>query len=123
MSLREIADRLVEANKTGDITALLENDYAPHAVSVEAFAMDPTQGAAAEGLDAIRAKHAWWEASMEVHSAGVEGPFLHGDNSFACIFTADMTDKATGKRSDMKEVAVYTVENGKIVREEFYYTM
>ena len=28
-----------------------------------------------------------------------------------------------GKRTAMEEVALYTVENGRIVREEFFYSM
>ena len=33
----------------------------------------------------------------------------------------DVTPKMTGQRVSMVEVGVYTVEDGKIVREEFYY--
>jgi ketosteroid isomerase-like protein len=57
---------------------------------------------------------------MEVHSAEVEGPFLHGDDRFAVIFDIDATDKASGQRMPMREVAVYHVADGRIVREEFF---
>lgn len=50
------------------------------------------------------------------------GPFLHGNDRFSLIFDAEITEKATGNTVQMKEVAVYTVANGKIVREEFYYS-
>ena len=33
------------------------------------------------------------------------------------------TEKASGQRSQGKEVAVYTVKDGKITREEFFYAM
>ncbi|HUV97776.1 MAG TPA: SnoaL-like domain-containing protein [Acidobacteriaceae bacterium] len=33
----------------------------------------------------------------------------------------DVTQKASGKKVHMEEMALYTVENGKIVREHFYY--
>jgi ketosteroid isomerase-like protein len=33
----------------------------------------------------------------------------------------DITPKATGERIMMDEVGVYTVEDGKIVEERFYY--
>ena len=40
------------------------------------------------------------------------------------IFEFDTTNKQSGKRSQMKEVGIYTVnDGGKIVREEFFYTM
>ncbi len=35
----------------------------------------------------------------------------------------DVTAKATGQRMQMTEMALYTVENDKIVMEEFYYFM
>lgn len=33
----------------------------------------------------------------------------------------DVTSKSTGERVKMDEVGVYTVEDGKIVEEHFYY--
>lgn len=123
MTLKDVADGLVEANKTGSVNAFLDAHYAPDAVSVEAFAMDPSKGREVVGLDAIRAKHAWWESAAEMHSASVQGPFLHGDDRFACIFEMDVTMKDSGERMAMREIAVYQVTDGKIVREEFYYTM
>jgi ketosteroid isomerase-like protein len=69
----------------------------------------------------VRQKHAWWYGAFEVHDAGVEGPFPHGDDRFALIFDIDATNRATGERTRMKEVAVYHVRDGRIVREEFFY--
>jgi hypothetical protein len=34
-------------------------------------------------------------------------------------YDADVTDKKSKKRFELSEVGVYTVKNGKIVREEF----
>ena len=34
-----------------------------------------------------------------------------------------ITQKATNKRMTMDEIALYTIANGKIVREEFFYAM
>jgi ketosteroid isomerase-like protein len=50
----------------------------------------------------------------------VQGPFL-GDRQFAVRYEFDTTSKETGQRNRMAEMALYTVEDGKIVREEFYY--
>ena len=49
------------------------------------------------------------------------GPYPH-DNRFAVRFLYDITNKPSGKRMMMDEVGLFTVENGKIVREEFFYT-
>ena len=52
----------------------------------------------------------------------VTGPFPH-DDRFVVIFDMDVTNKAMGQRFQMQEAALYTVANGKIVREEFFYAM
>ncbi|MGS4946885.1 SnoaL-like domain-containing protein [Meridianimarinicoccus sp. RP-17] len=117
MTLSEIAQALVDGCRAGTEEANLERLYAPEAVSVEA--QDTGNGRVAEGLDAIRAKHAWWAENATVHAAEVEGPFNHGDDRFAVIFRIDAT--LFGERTRMAEVAIYTVADGRIVREEFYY--
>ena len=48
---------------------------------------------------------------------------MHGDDRFAVIFGFDVSNRQSGERTQMQEVAVYTVnDNGKIVREEFFYS-
>jgi hypothetical protein len=49
-----------------------------------------------------------------------EGPFPNG-GEFAVIFDLDMTEKATGDRKLTREVGIYSVAEGRIVREKFYY--
>jgi hypothetical protein len=61
-----------------------------------------------------------WRANHEVHSAKVEGPWPHG-NRFAVRFTYDVTNKPSGRRMQMDEIGLFTVDSGKIVREEFFY--
>jgi hypothetical protein len=119
-TLKDIAQALVDANRSGDTTALLGGHYSPDCVSVEAAQMGDMPRAA-EGLEAIRGKHASWEANMEFHGGEVDGPFLFDPDRFAVHFTMDVTDKATGERTQTSEVAFYTVKDAKIVREEFFY--
>lgn len=121
MDLKTMADTLVTACRTQQEASLLADHYHPDAVSVEAADFSG-MGRETKGLEGIRGKHAWWDANFEVHGGEVGGPFLHGDDKFAVTFTMECTEKATGERMDMKEVAIYTVADGKIVREEFYGT-
>ncbi|WP_352865345.1 nuclear transport factor 2 family protein [Mesorhizobium sp. M0715] len=55
-----------------------------------------------------------------MHGGSVEGPYVNGDQ-FAVRFKFDITPKATGERVTMDEVGLYTVKNGKITEERFYY--
>ena len=123
MTLKEIAEKLVAHCRAGTEAEGLDNLYADHAVSIEAAVMPGTDGRETSGLDGIRAKHAWWDAATEVHEFSAEGPFLHGDDRFAVIFEADFTMLEPGQRMQMREVAIYSVEDGKIVREQFYNRM
>lgn len=118
MNTKEIADRLVALCKDGNFEGA-QVLYAPEAVSVEASA-PPGQAREAVGLAAIRAKGEWWVANHEVHSMQVAGPWPH-DDRFIVGFRFDVTMKATGHRFTMEEMALYTVKDGKIVREEFFY--
>ncbi|QDV09278.1 hypothetical protein Poly30_48360 [Planctomycetes bacterium Poly30] len=121
MNSQELGQIMVEFNRSGELGKLLDEHYAEDAVSVEA--MDMGRGREAVGLDAIRAKHAWWEETMIMHSMEVEGPFPHGDDRFALIFESDVEVKGLGIRKKGREVALYHMRGGKIVREEFFYSM
>ncbi len=101
----------------------LDELYARNCQSVEALDMPGgPMGRRAEGLDAIRGKHEWWYANNEVHSTSAAGPFLYAPDKFSLIFDMDVTDKASGNRIQMQEVAIYTVNSdGKIAKEEFFY--
>lgn len=120
MEIRTIADALLEGCRAGRESENLEKLYAPDAVSVEAMDMPGVAGRSVTGLEAIRAKHAWWNASVEVHGGSVSDPMYHGDDRFAVIFEVECTMRDTGARSDMREVAIYTVGEGRIIREEFF---
>ncbi|MBY8964817.1 nuclear transport factor 2 family protein [Algiphilus sp.] len=123
MTGREVADKLVEFCRSGETDKGLVTLYAEDAVSVEAVQGPGAERRETKGRDAIKGKHDWWYSAMEEHDSTVDGPYMHGDDRFAVIFEMDVTDRASGERTQMKEVGVYTVVDGKIVREEFFYTM
>ncbi|MFD1344387.1 SnoaL-like domain-containing protein [Litorisediminicola beolgyonensis] len=122
MTLKEIAEELVAGCRNGKARANVDRLYSEDAISVEA--MDgPSGSRVTEGRAGIHGKHEWWETAMEEHSTETSGPFLHGDDRFAVVFKVDATDRSNGQRVQMEEVGVYHVADGKIVREEFFYTM
>ena len=119
MTTQEIAQRYVTLCQQGKFDACLEELYAKNAGSVEA-ATPPGTDKTAKGLEAIRAKGKDWSQNHVVHSAEVSGPFPN-ENRFAVRFLFDVTDKPSGKRTTMDEVGLFTIENGKITKEEFFY--
>ena len=93
--------------------------YADDIVSVEASPR-PNGSLETLGKGPVLEKSGGWAGAHEIHGATTEGPFLLQDR-FAVKFVFEVTPKATGKRVTLHEIAVYTVANGKITREEFFY--
>jgi ketosteroid isomerase-like protein len=119
--LQALAQRLVDLCRAQQEATALAELYDPAIVSVEAMPMPGQASREIHGLEALRQKHAWWNGAFEVHGGSVDGPYPHGEDRFAAIFEIDATDRESGERSVMREVAVYHVKGGKIVREEFFY--
>jgi ketosteroid isomerase-like protein len=120
MNTMSIARPLVELCKQGKNQNALDTLFAEDVVSVEAGA-PPGMQREAKGLSAVKAKGKWWMENHEIHSANVTGPWPH-DERFIVGFQLDVTNKPTGQRMKLDEVGLYTVKNGKIVREEFFYS-
>ncbi len=124
MSAFEVGNKLVEMCRAGDFRGALEAVYAEDIVSVEAQDLSG-EGREVRGLDAVRGKTEQWESSNEVHSCEVDGPYPH-DDRFTVHFKLDVTPNSgpmAGQRFQMQEVGLYTVKDGKVAREEFFYHM
>jgi hypothetical protein len=119
MALEDVAKGLVKLCRKGKFIQAVDKYYSDDIVSVEPVG-NPQMPAEVSGIDKIRGKNEWFEGSFEVHSVQVIGPFI-GKGQFAVHFTLDVTEKASGNRFPMNEMALYTVKKGKIVREEFFY--
>jgi len=124
MTAFDVGKRLVALCREGKNVQAIQELYAPNIVSIEAMS-GPDMPARMEGIAAVKGKNEWWMKNHEIHSAKADGPWPHGDR-FIVHFAYEVTPKAgpqTGKRYTMEEGALYTVKDGKIVQEEFFYTM
>jgi hypothetical protein len=119
MSINEIANGLVDLCRKGKNMEAIKKYYSDGIVSVES-AEAPGMPAEMKGIEAIKGKNKWFFDNHELNGEEVNGPFV-GENQFAVEYKMDTTQKASGKKIHMEEMALYTVENGKIVREHFYY--
>jgi hypothetical protein len=117
MNTEEVAQKVMELVRKQAWHEAVDALYDKDIVSVEAQTMD---GSSPEtrGIKGVREKVDWWLQNMEVHSFNANGPFVAHDR-FVVQYDADVTDKNSKKRMQLSEVGVYTVKNGKIVREEF----
>jgi hypothetical protein len=119
MSIADIANGLVAMCREGNCLGAVDRYYAQDVHSIEPSGT-PHVPADLAGIEVVKAKNHWWIQSYEVHHYKVAGPFI-GEGQFAVQFTYDVTCRATGRRSSMTEMGLYTVEGDRIVREEFYY--
>jgi len=120
MTANEIGQKYVSLCKEQKNEECIDLLFAKDAVSVEALSQ-PGMERTARGLEAIHAKGKWWNDNNTLHKAEVFGPYPH-DDRFAVRFLYDFTNKPSGKRVTMDEVALFTVKDGKITREEFFYS-
>ena len=112
MTTEEVAKKVVELVRKQAWHEALDTLYDKEIVSVEATAPE------SRGKEAVRGKIDWWVNAMEVHSFKASEPFVAHDR-FVVQYDADVTEKESKQRRQISEVGVYTVQDGKIAREEF----
>ena len=117
MSIKDVADDFTALCKAGQLTEAGEKYWAENVRSIENME-GPMQ--VAEGKAALFAKGEWWYGAHDVHSIGVHGPYING-NQFGVRFEMDITQKETGQRMQMDEYGLYTVVGGLITEERFFY--
>lgn len=116
MNTQTVADQFTALCKAGRFDEAGDTFWAEDVVSLEP---GDAAMARAEGRAAVRAKGDWWVQNHEVHSMTTEGPQVNGDQ-FTVRYAFDVTPKG-GERQQMDEIALYTVRDGKIVEERFFY--
>lgn len=101
----------------GDLTGAVEEYYADNVTVVEAT------GQTFEGKETQLKRVAEWQQGIEeFHGGGVHSITSNEDEGVTVVESwVDMTPKGGAPRMKMEEVAVQNWEEGKIVRERFYY--
>ena len=97
----------------------MERFFAADHVRVESLNMAGPP-VAMRGVDAVKANMQASNDDDEIHGVEIDGPFM-SRNRFAVRFAIGTTFKSTGERTTITKLDLYTVENGKIVRDEVYY--
>jgi hypothetical protein len=122
MQTREVGEALVSLCRDGKNMDAIDTFYGEDIESIEPHGNEQMPREM-HGIEAIRQKNAWFFENNDVHSASAEGPMVNGDK-FPVIYDYELTPKqgpGAGARTRMREVAVYTVDDGEIIREEFFY--
>jgi ketosteroid isomerase-like protein len=118
MKTQDIANRLYELCQKGQFDIAQKELFANDAVSIEPYDT-PDFPRETKGLDAILEKGKKFDSLVTVNALHVEQPIVV-DNAIAMKLQLDSTMKNDGKRSNMGELCVYEVKDGKIASERFY---
>ncbi|QNK63896.1 nuclear transport factor 2 family protein [Pedobacter sp. PAMC26386] len=119
MATQEVATKLVHLCREGKNAQAIKELYADHIISKEPLGSGREL---AEGKLAIENKSkVRLESIAQIHGVKVSDPIVSGD-FFACTMDMDITYKQLGRLA-MSELCVYQVKDGKIVFEEFLYTL
>jgi hypothetical protein len=119
MTIQEIATRLVELCRQGQYEAAQRELYADNAISIEPEGSPGFTNK--DSLAGIIEKGAGFRDMIEeVHGTTVSDPVIAADH-FSIALTLDVTLKGMG-RVNMDEICVYRVKDGKVVKEQFFYT-
>ena len=119
MSVKEVAEKLVGLCREGNIQACYDQLYSREILSIEPENFNGIQKA--KGMAAVMLKLKEVAASVqEVHSTEIGDPIIAG-NHFAITWKTVMTNKNSDRKTTVDEIAVFEVENGKIIEEQFFY--
>ena len=119
MTTQNVADQLVKLVREGRNDQAIEQLYSDAIVSVErgGFPHRLTEGKAA-----VIEKGIEFSNMLEtVHSSEVSDPLV-ADKFFTITMKMNATVKGAPHPMDMEEVCLYQVEEGKIIREEFFFS-
>ena len=118
MTTEEVAKRLVELCRNGQWTQAHNELYSEHAESIEPAG---THWENVKGMEAIRKKAEAWSGMVEeFHGNEISDPVI-AENYIAIRMVSDTTMKGMG-RVKFEELGVYEVKDGKITKEQFFYT-
>ena len=118
MTTQEVANKMVDLCRKGEFETVYKELYAPNCVSLEPKG---AQFETCEGLAEMAEKGKAWKESMEAfHGSEIGEPIIAG-NHICMTMMMDATYKERG-REKLEELCVYKVQDGKIVKEQFFYT-
>ena len=116
MTTQQVANRLVELCRTGQILPAQEELFADNVSSIENSGPNP--GTVTGKAEVIEKGKQFSAMIEEVHASEISDPIIAGGR-FSISWIFDVTIKGVG-RSKMQEICVYEVKDGKILSEQFF---
>ena len=123
-SLTEIANDYAALMAAGEPLVAAEKYWASDIIALEPVKSGSNSPAVATGKPAALTRLKRWLDDNAMSEVLIDGPFITG-NQFALFIDMEITrltnGRATGKRQPFSEIATYTVCDGLITEERFFY--
>ncbi len=94
--------------------------WADNVVSIDPQDLAGGFPAHATQIAAVRGKASRRPGAGRIDELGIDGPFITGDQ-FALFIDMLVIDAASGNARPFAEIAVFTVRDGQIIEERFFY--
>jgi hypothetical protein len=113
-TINEIAARLVSLVEKHEFLQAYEELFSDHAESIDPM----NKNVPLSGLGVLMERERLFLENTDIHDLKVAHPSFAG-NYFCVTMSFDFTPKGQERRK-VEELAVYKVENGKIVNQQFF---
>ena len=117
MTTQEVANRLVELCRKGQVLEAEQELYADNVTSTEP---EHSPNKSAKGKADVLAKGKAFAEMIEERHDGYFGDPIVGGNYFSFAGMLDATMKGMG-RMKLEEICVFGVKDGKVISENFFY--
>ncbi len=119
-AIDEVACGFTAMLRRGEFEAAGERYWADNVVSIDPRDLAIGFPAHAANIAAVRGKARCRTGEGRIDEIGIDGPFITGDQ-FALFLDMFIIDPASGDARPFTEIAVFTVRNGQIIEERFFY--
>jgi hypothetical protein len=117
IEIDEIARKLLDWRNNGNADKARMELYSPDIESIEEGFGDEIGHV--KGMAGLKKKGEWLSRDFEIHYLKASD-LVVADNWFSLKYEIDLTNKQSGVRSTLSEIAVYKVDDGKIVKEHYF---
>jgi hypothetical protein len=115
-----VAHEFTAMLRAGQFEAAGNRFWADDVTSIEPAALPGGIAATACGIAAARRKCNARFGAAKIAEIGIDGPFVTGDQ-FVLFLDLIIVDRASGGSAPFSEIALYTVREGQIAEERYFY--
>ncbi len=119
-SITDVAWEFTDMLRQGQFVAARERFWAADVRSIEPHDLPDGIASEVSGIEAARVKTERWFGSRNVSDVSIDGPFVTG-NQFALFLDMMIGGQPNGTHQPFTEIAIFTVRNGQIIEERFFY--